>query len=172
MNTIEYNDKNYAQAPDLAETCFVDGYDFINSDEHPNDDNSHGTHVAGTIAQSTDNDIGVAGIAFNSCLMPVKVLDNNGDGNYYDIINGIYFAVNNGAKVINMSLGGLYYSESLEIAVNHAYNNGVTVIAAAGNDGLSSLRYPAAYNNVISVGATRYDETLAYYSNSVTILSS
>jgi len=70
--------RQYKQAPDLAGTCFVDGYDFVNNDEHPNDDNSHGTHVAGTVAQSTNNDIGVAGVAFNAKIMPVKVLDQDG----------------------------------------------------------------------------------------------
>ncbi len=158
--------RRYYQAPDLADTCFVSGYDFVNNDTRPNDDNSHGTHVAGTVAQSTNNGTGVAGVAFNSCLMPLKVLDKNGSGTYADVADGIYFAVDNGAKVINLSLGGSSPSTALEEAVAYAYNKGVTVIAACGNDGSSSCLYPAAYDDyVIAVGATRYDETLAYYSN-------
>ena len=158
----------YEQAPDLAETCFVSGYDFVNEDTHPNDDSSpgHGTHVAGTVAQSTNNNLGVGGVAFDSCLMPVKVLDKNGSGTYADVAEGIRFAVDHGAKVINLSLGGSEPSITLEEAVAYAYNHGVTVVAAAGNDGASVFNYPAAYDDyVIAVGATRYDETLAYYSS-------
>ncbi len=156
----------YEQAPDLAETNFVAGYDFVNDDPHPNDDEGHGTHVTGTIAQSTNNNIGVAGIAFNTSIMPVKVLDSRGAGTYTDIADGIYFAANNGADVINMSLGGSSASTTMEDALAYAYNKGVTIVAAAGNDGSDVISYPAAYNAyVIAVGATRYDETLAYYSN-------
>lgn len=168
----------YEQAPDLAQTCFVPGYDFVNKDDHPNDDNGHGTHVAGTVAQRTNNVIGVAGVAFDACLMPVKVLDQNGMGTEADVADGIYFAAGNNpinpgapvastpADVINLSLGGPEESETLKNAVAYAYNNGVTVVAAAGNDGLPSLSYPAFYDDyVIAVGATCYDETLAYYSN-------
>jgi len=156
----------YEQAPDLSETNFVPGYDFVNDDPHPNDDEGHGTHVTGTIAQSTNNNMGVAGIAFNTSIMPVKVLDSRGSGTYTDIADGIYFAANNGADVINMSLGGPNASITLEEALAYAYNKGVTIVAAAGNDGSDTVSYPAAYNAyVIAVGATRYDETLAYYSN-------
>jgi serine protease len=158
--------RRYCQAPDLAQTCFVPGYDFVNNDAHPNDDNGHGTHVAGTVAQSTNNSIGVAGIAFNTCLMPVKVLDRKGRGTYASVAEGIRWAVDHGAKVINLSLGGPEDSETLKDSVKYAYENGVTVIAAAGNDNSSTLSYPAAYDDyVIAVGATQYDETLAPYSN-------
>lgn len=160
--------ESYYQAPDLNETCFVEGYDFVNDDNHPNDDNSHGTHVAGTIAQSTNNNKGVAGIAYQSCLMPVKVLDENGAGTYADVVEGIYFAADHGATVINLSLGGTDPSTTLENAVAYAYNRGVTIICAAGNEYLwgNSPLYPAAYDAYcIAVGATRYDETKSYYSN-------
>ena len=160
--------ESYYQAPDLNETCFVEGYDFVNDDTHPNDDNSHGTHVAGTIAQSTNNNKGVAGIAYQSCLMPVKVLDENGAGTYDDVADGIYFAADNGAEVINLSLGGTSPSTTLENAVAYAYNKGVTIVSAAGNEyqwGNFPV-YPAAYDDYcIAVGATRYDEKRAYYSN-------
>ena len=158
----------HEQAPDLANTRFVAGYDFVNNDSHPNDDTSpgHGTHVAGTIAQSTNNATGVAGVAFNASIMPIKVLGSDGSGTYSDVSEGIRWAADNGAKVINLSLGGSASSETLRSAVEYAYNKGVTVIAAAGNDGSSTPNYPAAYDDyVISVGATQYDETLAPYSN-------
>ncbi len=156
----------YYQAPDLANTCFVAGYDFINNDSHPNDDEGHGTHVAGTIAQSTNNNRGVAGIAYNTCVMPVKALNSYGSGSYTAIANAIYYAVDHGADVINMSLGGSSDSYVLEDAVEYAYNNGVTVFAAAGNSGNDLPHYPSSYNNyVISVGATNYTKELPSYSN-------
>ncbi len=160
------NGKEYYKAPDLSSTCFVAGYDYIENDPHPNDDNSHGTHVAGTVAQSTNNSVGVAGVAFSSCLMPVKVLNQNGAGTYAQVVAGIRFAADNGAKVINLSLGGASPSQTLEDAVAYAYGKGVTVVAAAGNDGTNQVSYPAAYDAyVIAVGATRFDETLSYYSS-------
>lgn len=155
----------YKKAPDLANTCFVPGYDFVNNDTHPNDDESHGTHVAGTIAQSTNNGVGVAGIAYKACLMPVKVLDRFGSGSYADVADGIIWAVDHGADVVNLSLGGSASAQIIEDAVKYAYENGVTVVAASGNEN-AAVSYPAAYDNyVIAVGATRYDETRAPYSN-------
>ncbi len=158
----------YQQAPDLAGTAFVPGYDFVNKDDHPNDDSNpgHGTHIAGIIAQTTNNQMGTAGIAFGACLMPVKVLDSSGTGTYADVADGITWATNEGAHVINLGLGGSQPSRTLENAVNYAFSNGVTIVAAAGNDGTNAVRYPAAYGDrVIAVGATRYDETRTYYSN-------
>lgn len=157
----------YTQAPDLAGTNFVPGYDFVNNDEHANDDAGHGTHVAGTIAGTTNNDLGVAGLAYGASIMPIKVLDRNGSGSYADVADGIRFAADNGADVINLSLGGPSSASYLEDAVCYAKNKGVTVVAAAGNDGANSISYPAAYDNcVIAVGATRFDETKTDYSNS------
>ena len=156
----------FAQAPDLADTSFVAGYDFVNDDSHPNDDHGHGTHVTGTIAQSTGNGIGVAGVAFDCSIMPIKVLDSAGWGTHANIADGIYFAADNGAKVINLSLGGPADSTTLRDAVDYAYSKGVTIVAAAGNEGSTTISYPAAYDDsVIAVGATRYDEALASYSN-------
>jgi serine protease len=160
--------KRYYLAPDLAQTTFVPGYDFVNNDAHPNDDNSHGTHVAGTIAQSTNNSTGVAGVAFNASIMPIKVLDAYGSGTDFEVAEGIYYAVDHGAKVLNLSLGGPGYSTTLADAVAYAYQHGVTVVCAAGNDGdgLNQVSYPAGFDNwCIAVAATRYDETRAYYSN-------
>jgi PKD repeat protein/subtilisin family serine protease len=159
---------SYQRAPDLAGTSFVAGYDFVNNDEHPNDDSicGHGTHIAGIIAQSTHNGLGTAAVAYDASLMPVKVLDRSGAGTYMDIAEGIIWAADNGAHVINMGFGGTEPSTALEDAIAYAYNNGVTLIAAAGNDGIGGACYPAAYDDyVIAVGATRLDGTPAYYSN-------
>jgi serine protease len=158
--------KNFVQAPDLANTRFVSGYDFVNNDGHPNDDDGHGTHVTGTIAQSTNNEVGVAGIAYNCSIMPVKVLSRRGEAPYTTIAEGVYFAADNGADIINLSLGGPYDSITLRDAIAYAYNKGVTIICSAGNDGAGAPPiYPAAYDAYcIAVGATRYDQTRAYYS--------
>ena len=162
---VAYEDYlSFRRAPDLVGTTFVPGYDFVNNDAHPNDDEGHGTHVCGTIAQTTNNGIGVAGIAFNAKIMPVKVLNATGRGPTDRIVNGIVWAANNGAVIINLSLGGPNPSQAVEDAVNDAYNQGVTVIASSGNDD-GPVGYPAAYSHVIAVGAIRYDETRAYYSN-------
>ncbi len=162
----------YSQAPDLVGTDFVAGYDFVNDDAHPNDDEGHGTHVTGTIAQRTNNGIGVAGVAFDCSIMPVKVLDSSGSGTYTDIADGIYFAADNEADVINMSLGGSFDSSILKDAVAYAYGKGVTIVCSSGNDGASnSIGFPAAYDDYcIAVGATRYDEAISYYSNGGTSL--
>jgi len=158
----------YKRAPDLAQTHFVPGYDFVNDDDHPNDDNGHGTHVTGTIAQSTNNRLGVAGVAFGCSIMPVKIIDANGLGDHFTIARGIYFAIDHGARVINLSLGGRDSSITLEDALKTAYQRGVTVVCSAGNEyqnGNPAI-YPAAYDSYcIAVGATRYDNRRAPYSS-------
>lgn len=156
----------YLLAPDLANTCFVKPWDFVNNDAHPNDDNAHGTHVAGTIGQSTNNNVGVAGVAFGACIMPIKVLDALGSGSYDDVANGIRYAADNGAQVITMSLGGSYPSITMENALAYAKGKDVTIFAAAGNGGAGSApSYPAAYDNyVIAVAATGSDGTRASFS--------
>ncbi len=172
---VAYEDFDiYRQAPDLAGTLFVPGYDFVNDDSHPNDDQGHGTHVAGTIAQSTNNNMGVAGVAFGCSIMPVKVLDQDGTGDYFTIASGILFAVANGARVINLSLGGTQPSRTLRSAVKTAYERGVTVVCAAGNGFLegNAASYPAAEQDYcIAVGAIRYDRTRAPYSNTGSYIS-
>jgi len=161
---VSYEDYDvYCLAPDLANTTFVPGWDVVNNDAHPNDDHSHGTHVTGTIAQSTNNGLGVAGVAFNTAIMPVKVLDEDGSGWDSDVADGIRWATDHGANIINMSLGGPP-SITLKNECTSAYIKGVTIVAASGNDN-GPVGYPAAYEEVIAVGATRYDETRAWYSN-------
>ncbi|MBN1361262.1 MAG: S8 family serine peptidase [Sedimentisphaerales bacterium] len=158
----------YRRAPDFNDALFVPGYDFVNDDDHPNDDEGHGTHVAGTIAQSTDNGLGVAGVAFGCSLMPVKVLDEEGLGEHFTIAEGILFAAENGAQVINMSFGSPSRSRTLENAAAAAYHRGVTIVCAAGNDFFSGNQpnYPASYDAYcIAVGAVRYDLSRAPYSN-------
>ena len=115
----------------------VGGWDFMNQDAHPNDDNWHGTHVAGTIAQTTNNGLGVAGVAFGTTIMPVKVLNAAGTGTLEGVAEGIRYAVDNGADVISLSLGGPS-SSALQSAVAYAYNNGVVVVAASGNDNVGT----------------------------------
>jgi serine protease len=156
---------SYALAPDLAGTSFVPGYDYVNNDSHPNDDCAHGTHVAGTIAQTTNNSLGVTGVAFNCSIMPVKVLDASGNGTYTAIANGITYAANNGAHVLNLSLGGSSSSSTLQNAVIYAYNAGKTIVCAAGNAGTSTPQYPAAYTQCISVSAVRYNKTYTSYTS-------
>jgi subtilisin family serine protease len=153
------------RASDLASTARLPGYDFVNNDNDPTDDQGHGTHVAGTIAQSTNNGIGVAGVAYNARILPVKVLGANGQGSYENIIKGIVYAVDQGAKVINMSLAGRSGSQALRDAVQYANSKGVVVVAAAGNSG-GAVEFPAAYDEyVIGVGAVRYDLQRPSYSN-------
>jgi len=158
----------FCQAPDLAGTHFVPGWDFVNNDAHPNDDESHGTHVAGTIAQTTNNGIGTAGIAYNVSLMPVKVLGADGSGSVSVIADGIRWAADHGAHVINMSFGtdtSPIFLTALQDAVQYASGKGVLLVAASGNSGSATPMYPAAYPEVIAVGATLYSRQLAAYSN-------
>ena len=137
----------------------------------PTDGDGHGTHVSGTIAQRTDNGIGVAGLAYGACIMPVKVLDDSGSGTFADIAEGIAYAVEKGADVINMSLGvnaryNITTDPVMDPALNNAYANGVTVVCAAGNDGWrKNVSYPAIHPTTIAVGATDYTDARAPYSN-------
>ncbi len=158
----------YCKAPDLAGTNFVAGFDFINNDAHANDDESHGTHVTGTIAQTTNNGLGVAGIAFNTTIMPVKVLGADGSGPISAVASGIRYAADNGAKIINMSLGTnapKRFLSTLESAVKYAAGKGVFIVCATGNAGASKIDCPACYAESFAVGASGYDDTRAYYSN-------
>ncbi len=151
--------------------CVVSGIDIVNADGDPTDGDGHGTHVSGTIAQKTNNATGVAGLAHGACIMPVKVLGDNGSGSFADITEGIYYAVNNGARVINMSLGtnaryGITNDQIMDLALDHAYNSGVTVVCASGNDGSrKNVSYPAIYPTTIAVGAVDLQSKVTRYSN-------
>jgi len=144
------------------------GYDYVNnrtiSANTDSDDQGHGTSVGGVAAATSNNSLGITGVNWNANLLPVKVLDSDGSGYSSDVAYGIRYAADNGAKIINMSLGSRYPSELIEEAVNYAYGKGCVLVAASGNDG-SSISYPAAYDNVIAVGATDSSDTRASWSN-------
>ncbi len=133
-------------------------------DDDLRDDNGHGTHVAGIAAAETDNQVGIAGISWGAQLMPVKVLDEYGDGWYSDVIAGIVYAADNGADVVNLSLGGEESSQALQEAVNYSHAQGVLLIAATGNTG-GTVLYPAACDHVLAVGATDADDQRPEFSN-------
>jgi serine protease len=159
----------YVLAPDLEGTSFVQGYDFVNDDNRPNDDEGHGTHVTGTIAQTTNNDYGVAGMAFGTAIMPVKVLDKNGGGTVQSLADGLYYAADHGADVISMSLGfgPSVTPENIQPvtdAVEYASNKGCILVASSGNDGVDVVSLPAAYPEVIAVGAVHSGDLRASYS--------
>jgi serine protease len=158
-------DTGVSKVGDLAETTFVPGYNFIGNNANADDDHGHGTHVAGTIAQSTNNKIGVAGVAYGASIMPLKVLSARGSGSVAAISQAIRWAADHGAQVINMSLGGPSPVGTMGSAVKYARDKGVVVIAAAGNNGHGKVGYPAAYPGVVAVAATQFDETTTFYSN-------
>jgi subtilisin family serine protease len=133
-------------------------------DNNVEDDNGHGSHVSGTAAAETNNSIGVAGLSWGARIMPVKVLDENGEGFYSDVIEGIVYAAYNGAKIINLSLGGEERSDAMQDAVNYAHSQGALLIAATGNDG-GEVLYPAACENVLAVAATDENDNRPIFSN-------
>jgi serine protease len=169
---IAYEDFGpFRKAPDFGGTEFLPGFNVLNQTSHANDDNFHGTHVASTVAEATNNGEGVAGLAFDSALMPVKVLDSEGFGSFFDVAEGVDFAVNftqggnKPVKVINLSLGGESPSLTLERAIDRAVQAGVVVVAAAGNEGRGTISFPATLSNVIAVGAVDARKERAPYSN-------
>ena len=150
--------------PDL-DGKVIRGYDFVQRDWTPQDQNGHGTHVAGIAAAETNNATGIAGMAPNTKILAVRVLDANGSGSLANIADGIIYATDAGAEVINLSLGCDCDTQTLENAVNYAWNRGVVVVAAAGNDGVSTTFEPASYTNVIAVGAVDSNNRKASFSN-------
>ncbi|MCC5624233.1 S8 family peptidase [Nostoc sp. CHAB 5715] len=142
------------------------GWNFSDKNNNTLDNNGHGTHVSGTIA-GENNNYGVTGIAYNAKIMPVKVLSESGSGSYSSISKGIRYAVDNGANVINLSLGGTFSNSTLESAIDYASSKGVIVVMAAGNKGDSSPDYPARYasKSGIAVGAVDKNNNLADFSN-------
>jgi len=164
---VAYEDREqYKLIRDLAQTRFdrQHAYDFAGDDAHPDDANGHGTHVTGTIAQSTDNDYGVAGSAFGVTILPVQAFNAEGLATDEDLAAAIDWAVACGADIINISGGG-DDAPLVREATRRAYQAGVLVVAAAGNESQASLLYPAGYSWCLAVGAVRYDLSLSYYSN-------
>jgi serine protease len=175
----------FRKSPGFRGTRFTAPHDFVATDPQrcdrgravlpesprfPLDREGHGTFVAGIIAEATNDGFGLTGIAYGATIMPVRVLDACGDGDAGTIARGIRYAVHHGAQVINLSLEfplGLPASEIPDIisAIHYAHRHGAVVVAAAGNEGVSQLAYPAAAPEAISVGATTRDRCLADYSN-------
>ncbi|WP_305142692.1 S8 family peptidase [Geobacillus thermoleovorans] len=150
--------------PDLTRRL-LPGYNVLADDRSPNDENGHGTHVAGIIASQPNNGEGVAGMTWFNPIMAVKALNADGYGTSIDVAKGIRWAVDHGAKVINLSLGNYQPSSVLEEAIRYADAHDVVLVAASGNDSTSQASFPAAYPEVISVGAVNPDLSYALYSN-------
>jgi thermitase len=150
--------------PDLLDRL-VAGYNFFQPDELPMDDSGHGTHVAGTIAATSNNAQGIAGVASGVSIMPIKVLNSRGAGRDSRVAQGIRWAVDNGARVVNMSFGGPQISPALSDAVEYATSRGVVLVVAAGNEGSDAPNYPGASDPVIAVAATNQNDARAVFSN-------
>ena len=150
---------------DFGSTTFTAGYDFVNRDTDPYDDHGHGTHVAGTIAEATNNSEGVAGLAYGATIMPLKVLSASGSGTSADIADAIRWAADKGANVINMSLGSPFPDAVIRSACTYASKKGVVIVAAAGNSGKQGVGYPAAYSECIAVSSVGPSGKLAGYSS-------
>lgn len=150
--------------PDLKGRT-VAGTNIVNKNSDPIDDVGHGTHVAGIVSALVNNGEGVAGISWYNKIMPVKVLDNTGAGTTYSVAQGIIWAADNGAKIINMSLGNYAESQFLHDAIRYAFDRDVVLIAASGNDNTERPGYPAAYPEVFAVAATDSQRQKASFSN-------
>jgi serine protease len=160
----------FRRSPDFSRYGFTGGYDFIARNRFPNDRNGHGTFVAGTIAEATDNRYGLTGLAFAARIMPVRVLNSEGEGEASTIAEGVRFAVKHGARVINLSLEFSSKVTAADIpelleALRFARRRGVLVVAAAGNEAHKAVAYPARAPYVVAVGATTEHGCLADYSN-------
>jgi serine protease len=168
---VAYADRGpFRRSPDFGRHQFVQGHDFVAGNQFPNDRNGHGTFVAGTIAEATNNRYGLTGLAFGARIMPIRVLDTAGEGEASTIAEGILYAVRHGAQVINLSLEfspGVTAADIPELieALRYAHRRGVLVVAAAGNEGHDAVAYPARAPYVVSVGATTEHGCLASYSN-------
>ena len=150
--------------PELA-AKLLPGYDYVDYDNIPEDGNGHGTHVAGIAASITNNGVGIAGTAPLASIVPIRVLDNNGQGTIGNVGNGLVFAANNGVQVVNLSLGGPMGDAFLQAAVQYAWERGAVIIAAAGNDNTSYPIVPASYPNVIAVASTNSYDLKSNFSN-------
>jgi serine protease len=166
------NWKQFDRSPDFSNTKFVAPYDFVDKNAYPLDREGHGTFVAGVVAESTNNKLDLTGLAYGASIMPVRVLDAQGEGDETTIARGIRYAASNGARIINLSLEFLPTQvksgkdiPEIVSAIGFARRKGVTVVGAAGNDENSEIAYPARVQGVISVGATTRDRCLAAYSN-------
>jgi len=158
------------RSPDFHDGDFVRGYDFVDDDSRPSDENGHGTHVASTIGEGTGDSVGVTGLAYGARIMPVRVLDRLGEGDSVAISQGIRFAARNGAQIINLSFEFSPRVTRADIpdilaALRYARRKGVLVVGASGNAAARSVAYPARATEVLSVGATTQHLCVAEYSN-------
>jgi serine protease len=171
---VAYRDRGQFEiSPDFRGTRFVAPYDFVKHNRYPLDRSGHGTFVAGVVGERTNNRFGLTGLAYGSSIMPVRVLNQNGEGAESTIADGIRYAVGHGARVINLSLefplnrvGSASQIPLIVQAVNFALRRRVVVVAAAGNDDASQIAFPARIAGVVSVGATTRDGCQASYTNS------
>jgi serine protease len=164
------NHGRFRRSPDLVGARFARGYDFVDDDPYPDDHNGHGTHVASTIAERTNNGIAVTGIAYQATIMPVRVLDTRGEGDANVIARGVRWAADHGADVINLSLEFPGDVKAREIprllrAMRYAYAKGIVLVGASGNEAEDEIAYPARAGEVISVGATTEHGCLSNFSN-------
>jgi thermitase len=141
------------------------GWNFVSGSVEIEDYIGHGTAVAGAIGAASDNGLGITGVTWNNPLLPIVVVDNNNYASYSDIASAIHYAVDRGARIINISLGGTAPSAALQSAVDYAWAKGSLVFAAAMNDGQSIAYYPAACNHAVAVSATNSGDRLADFSN-------
>jgi serine protease len=168
---VAYADRGkFKRSPDFNRGQFVRGYDFVGRDPYPDDPNGHGTHVASTIAEATNNGIGLTGLAFGARIMPIRVLDVNGEGDPSTIAKGVRWATDHGADVINLSLefGREVTAATIPAlmkSIRYAHSKRVVVVGASGNEAVGTVAYPARATQVISVGATTEHGCLADYSN-------
>lgn len=164
------NHGRFRLSPDFSRSQFVRGYDFVSNSPYPEDHNGHGTFVAGTIAEATGNGFALTGLAYGARIMPVRVLDSQGEGDASVIARGVRYAVRHHAQVINLSLEFTSDVTAADIpelldALRYAHRHGVVVVAAAGNEGHAAIAYPARARNVISVGSTTEHGCLSNFSN-------
>ena len=168
---VAYADRGrFHRSPDFGAGQFVRGYDFVDNSPYPNDDNGHGTQVAGTIAEQTNNGIGVTGLAYGVRIMPIRVLDGLGDGDASVIARGVRFAVLHHAQIINLSLEftrdiTARAVPDLAAALRFAHARGILVVSAAGNEGTARIAYPARAPFVVAVGASTEHGCPADFSN-------
>ncbi|HEY9152362.1 MAG TPA: S8 family serine peptidase [Anaerolineales bacterium] len=171
INSIWLNPVEAAGAPNVDDdhNGYVDdlhGWNFVDGNNNVADDNGHGTQLAGIIAATTNNNLGVAGIAPNARIMPVKVLDKNGYGSYANVAAGIIYATDMGARIIELGFAGTGSSQLMQDAINYAFAHNVLIVAAAGNSGNTTINYPAGYYDVVAVGALDDNNSLASFSSS------
>ena len=141
------------------------GRDFVNNDWNAADDNGHGTWVAGIIAAKPNSGYGIAGISWTDKILPVKIMNGSGTGSTSALVSGIIWAADNGATVINMSVGGFPYSQAVQDAATYAWNEGVVLVGAAGNNNREEKFYPASMNHVINVSATQPQDEFSHWSS-------